>query len=124
MTLAGAEEAGATPEHRLAMALAALFHDLAMVPRPSPLQEDVGSEVGRLSASVLRRIPGLQPAILAMVEEILIGMDEFKLETWQNVANGSNLEPLSKVLREIDRFEKVMQKQRARLDRQLPRKTA
>jgi len=46
-------------------------------------------------------------------------MDEFKLETWQNVANGKNLEPLSKVLREIDRFEKLMQKQRARLDRRV-----
>jgi hypothetical protein len=119
MTLTGAEEAGASPEHRLAMALAALFHDLAMVPRPAPQQEEVGSEVGRLSASVLRRIPGLQPAILSMVEDILIGMDEFKLETWHNAAIGRNLEPLSKVLREIDRFEKVMQKQRARLDRQV-----
>ena len=124
MTLAGADEAGASPEHRLAMALAALFHDLAVVARPAAIQEEVGSEVGRLSASVLRRIPGLQPAILAMVEEILIGMDEFKLETWQNVATGKNLEPLSKVLREIDRFEKMMQKQRARLDRQIARKTA
>ena len=54
-----------------------------------------------------------------MVEDILIGMDEFKLDTWQNVANGSTLEPLSKVLREIDRFEKVMQKQKARLDRRV-----
>ena len=115
MTLAGADEAGASPEHRLAMALAALFHDLAVVARPAAIQEEVGSEVGRLSASVLRRIPGLQPAILSMVEEILIGMDEFKLETWQNVAAGKNLEPLSKVLREIDRFEKVMQKQKSRL---------
>jgi len=126
MTLTGAEEAGASPEHRLAMALAALFHDLAMVPRlPAGRQArsdewaDVGSEVGRLSAGVLRRIPGLQPAILSMVEDILIGMDEFKLETWQNAAAGKNLEPLSKVLREIDRFEKVMQKQRARLDRRV-----
>jgi len=124
MTLTGAEEAGASPEHRLAMALAALFHDLAMVPRPEPLQEEIGSEVGRLSASVLRRIPGLQPAILSMVEDILIGMDEYKLETWHNAAAGRHLEPLSKVLREIDRFEKVMQKQRARLDRQITRKTA
>jgi len=119
MTLTGAEEAGASPEHRLAMALAALFHDLAMVPRPAPLQEEIGSEVGRLSASVLRRIPGLQPAILSMVEDILIGMDEYKLETWHNAAAGRHLEPLSKVLREIDRFEKVMQKQRARLDRRV-----
>ena len=119
MTLTGAEEAGVSPEHRLAMALAALFHDLAVVPRPPAFQEEVGSEVGRLSAGVLRRIPGLPPALLAMVEDILIGMDEFKLETWQNVANGNNLEPLSKVLREIDRFEKVMQKQKARLDRRV-----
>jgi hypothetical protein len=119
MTLTGAQEAGVSPEHRLAMALAALFHDLAVVPRPVPVQDEVGSEVGRLSASVLRRIPGLQPALLSMVEDILIGMDEFKLETWQNVANGNNLEPLSKVLREIDRFEKVMQKQKARLDRRV-----
>jgi len=120
MTLTGAQEAGVSPEHRLAMALAALFHDLAVVARPAPAQDNVGSEVGRLSASVLHRIPGLQPALLSMVEEILIGMDEFKLETWQNVANGRNLEPLSKVLREIDRFEKVMQKQKARLDRRAP----
>jgi hypothetical protein len=124
MTLAGAEEAGVSPEHRLAMALAALFHDLAVVARPAAIQEEAGSEVGRLSASVLRRIPGLQPAILSMVEEILIGMDEFKLETWQNVASGKNLEPLSKVLREIDRFEKVMQKQKSRIARQITRKTA
>jgi hypothetical protein len=124
MTLAGADEAGASPEHRLAMALAALFHDLAVVPRPPAIQEEVGSEVGRLSASVLRRIPGLQPAILSMVEEILIGMDEFKLETWQNVATGKNLEPLSKVLREIDRFEKVMQKQKSRLNRQVAHRKA
>src|ERR1019366_9515644 len=96
MTLTGAQDAGVTPEHRLAMTLAALFHDLAMVPRPAPMQDDIGSEVGRLSASVLRRIPGLQPAILSMVEDILIGMDEFKLETWQNAAMGKNLEPLSK----------------------------
>ncbi len=120
MTLTGAQEAGVSPEHRLAMALAALFHDLAVVPRPVPAQDEVGSEVGRLSAAVLPRIPGLPVALLAMVEDILIGMDEFKLETWQNVANGKNLEPLSKVLREIDRFEKVMQKQRARLDRRAP----
>jgi hypothetical protein len=124
MTLAGAEESGASPEHRLAMALAALFHDLAVVARPAAIQEEVGSEVGRLSASVLRRIPGLQPAILSMVEEILIGMDEFKLETWQNVAAGKNLEPLSKVLREIDRFEKVMQKQKSRLARQIAHRKA
>jgi hypothetical protein len=119
MTLTGAEEAGVSPEHRLAMALAALFHDLAVVPRPTPAQDEVGSEVGRLSAAVLPRIPGLPDALLAMVEDILIGMDEFKLDTWQNVANGKNLEPLSKVLREIDRFEKLMQKQRARLDRRI-----
>jgi len=119
--LTGAQEAGVSPEHRLAMALAALFHDLAVVPRPAAVQEEVGSDVGRLSASVLRRIPGLQPALLSMVEEILVGMDEFKLETWQNVASGKNLEPLSKVLREIDRFEKLMQKQRSRLDRQMTR---
>jgi len=124
MTLTGAEEAGASSEHRLAMALAALFHDLAMVPRPAPQQDEVGSEVGRLSASVLRRISGLQPDILLMVEDILIGMDEFKLETWHNAAIGRNLEPLSKVLREIDRFEKVMQKQRARLDRQISHRKA
>src|SRR5262249_3619798 len=66
MTLSGAQEAGVSPEHRLAMALAALFHDLAVVPRPAAIQDNVGSEVGRLSASVLRRIPGLQPALLAM----------------------------------------------------------
>lgn len=119
MTLTGAEEAGVSPEHRLAMALAALFHDLAVVPRPEAAQEDVGSEVGRLSASVLARIPGLTPALLSMVEDILVGMDEFKLETWQNVAHGMALEPLSKVLREIDRFEKLMQKQKARLDRRI-----
>ncbi len=119
MTLTGAQEAGVSPEHRLAMALAALFHDLAIVPRPAGQQDDVGSEVGRLSATVLRRIPGLQPALLSMVEDILIGMDEFKLETWQNVASGNHLEPLSKVLREIDRFEKVMQKQKSRLDRRV-----
>jgi len=119
MTLTGAREAGVSPEHCLAMALAALFHDLAVVPRPSGLQEDVGSEVGRLSASVLPRIPGLPAALLTMVEDILVGMDEFKLETWQNAANSSTLEPLSKVLREIDRFEKVMQKQKSRLDRRL-----
>jgi len=124
MTLTGAEEAKAMPEHRLAMALAALFHDLAVVPRPAAMQEEAGSEIGRLSATVLRRIPGLQPEILAMVEEILIGMDEFKLDTWQNVTTGKNLEPLSKVLREIDRFEKVMQKQRARLDRQIANREA
>ena len=75
--------------------------------------------LAKLSASVLRRIPGLDPAILVMVEEILIGMDEFKLETWQNVAIGTNLEPLSKVLREIDRFEKVLQKQKSRQDRRV-----
>jgi hypothetical protein len=119
MTLTGAEEAGVSPEHRLAMALAALFHDLAVVPRPTSAQDEVGSEVGRLSAAVLPRIPGLPDALLAMVEDILIGMDEFKLDTWQNVANGKNLEPRSKVLREIDRFEKLMQKQRARLDRRI-----
>ena len=119
MTLTGAQEAGVSAEHRLAMALAALFHDLAVVARPAAIQEEVGSEVGRLSASVLRRIPGLHPALLSMVEDILIGMDEFKLETWQNVASGSNLEPLSKVLREIDRFEKIMQKQKSRLDRRV-----
>ncbi len=119
MALTGAEEAGASPEHRYAMALAALFHDLAVVPRPAAQQEEVGSEVGRLSAVLLRRIPGLAPALLAMVEEILIGMDEYKLETWHNIAQGRTLEPLSKVLREIDRFEKVMQKQKARLQRQL-----
>jgi hypothetical protein len=126
MTLTGAEEAGVSPEHRQAMALAALFHDLAVVPRLPAGREalpnawtEVGSQIGRLSATVLRRIPGLEPELLAMVEEILIGMDEFKLETWQNVANGSNLEPLSKVLREIDRFEKVMQKQKSRLDRRV-----
>ena len=79
---------------------------------------------GTLSSSVVRRIPGLPPALLSMVEEILIGMDEFKLETWQNAASGKNLEPLSKVLREIDRFEKVMQKQRARLDRQITHRQA
>ena len=73
--------------------------------------------VGRLSVGGLGRIPGRELSLLSMVEEILIGMDEFKLETWQNVASGRDLEPLSKVLREIDRFEKVMQKQRARLDR-------
>jgi hypothetical protein len=119
MTLSGAQNAGVSEEHCLAMALAALFHDLAVVARPPAIQEEVGSEVGRLSASVLRRIPGLQPALLSMVEEILIGMDEFKLETWQNVANGLTLEPLSKVLREIDRFEKVMQKQKSRLERRV-----
>jgi hypothetical protein len=119
MTLIGAQDAGVTPEHCLAMALAALFHDLAVVPRPPAVQEAVGSDVGRLSASIIQRIPGLDPAVLSMVEDILIGMDEFKLETWQNAAHGKNLEPLSKVLREIDRFEKVMQKQKSRLDRQL-----
>jgi hypothetical protein len=119
MTLAGAQEAGVSPEHRLAMTLAALFHDLAVVPRPSAVQSEVGSEVGRLSASVLRRIPDLEPAILEMVEDILIGMDEYKLETWHNAVNGKSLEPLSKVLREIDRFEKVMQKQKTRLDRRV-----
>lgn len=119
MTLTGAQESGVSPEHRLAMALAALFHDLAVVPRPEAIQEEAGSEVGRLSAGVLRRIPGLPPALLPLVEEILIGMDEFKFETWQNVTSGHNLQPLSKVLREIDRFEKVMQKQRARLDRRV-----
>lgn len=119
MALTGAEEAGVSPEHRLAMALAALFHDLAVVPRPSAQQDEAGSEVGRLSAVLLRRIPGLQPALLSMVEDILIGMDEFKMETWHNVSQARTLEPLSKVLREIDRFEKVMQKQKSRLDRQL-----
>jgi hypothetical protein len=119
MTLTGAQEAGVSPEHRLAMALAALFHDLAVVSRPAAIQEEVGSEVGRLSASVLSRIPGLTPALLSMVEDILVGMDEYKLETWQNVAQGLTLEPLSKVLREIDRFEKVLQKQKARLDRRI-----
>ena len=124
MSLAGAQEAGASPEHRLAMALAALFHDLAVVARPADIQEEVGSEVGRLSAGVLRRIPGLPPAVVTMVEEILIGMDEFKVKTWQNVSTENKLEPLSKVLREIDRFEKVMQKQKSRLMRQVVRKTA
>ncbi len=119
MALTGAEEAQVTAEHRLALALAALFHDLAVVPRPASQQEDAGSEVGRLSAVLLRRIPGLAPALLSMVEDILIGMDEFKLETWQNVSHGRTLEPLSKVLREIDRFEKVMQKQRSRLERRI-----
>jgi hypothetical protein len=37
---------------------------------------------------------------------------------------GKDLEPLSKVLREIDRFEKVMQKQRSRLDRQITHRKA
>jgi len=124
MTITAAKEAGASPEHRLAITLAALFHDLAVVPRPPAIQEEAGSEVGRLSASLLRRIPGLPPALISMVEDILIGMDEFKLETWQNVTNGKNLEPLSKVLREIDRFEKVMQKQKSRLDRQVARQKA
>ena len=124
MTLAGAQDAGVSEEHRLAMALAALFHDLAVVPRPAGIQDEVGSDVGRLSASVLRRIPGMEPMMLAMVEDILIGMDEFKLETWQNVANGKSLEPLSKVLREIDRFEKMMQKQKQRLGRQVVERKA
>ncbi len=119
MTLTGAQEAGVSPEHRLAMALAALFHDLAVVARPPAAQVDAGSEVGRLSASVLARIPGLTPALLSMVDDILVGMDEYKLETWQNVSQGTTLEPLSKVLREIDRFEKVLQKQKARLDRRI-----
>jgi hypothetical protein len=40
------------------------------------------------------------------------------------VATGKNLEPLSKVLREIDRFEKVMQKQKSRLARQIAHRKA
>ena len=59
-----------------------------------------------------------------MIEKILVGMDEFKLETWQNLTDDKSLEPLSKVLREIDRFEKVMQKQKARLDRHPPPRLA
>lgn len=118
MSLLGAEEAGVSAAHRSAMALAALFHDLALVPRPAAQQDEAGSEVGRLSASVIRRIPGLTEETLPLVEDILIGMDEHKMETWQNGALGKHLEPLSKVLREIDRFEKVMQKQKARMTRQ------
>jgi hypothetical protein len=117
MTLTSAEEAGVSPEHRLGLAMAALFHDLAVVPRPPAEREAVGSEVGRLSAALLHRIPGLEQSLAGMIEKILVGMNEFKLETWQNISDDKALEPLSKVLREIDRFEKVMQKQRARLER-------
>jgi len=50
-------------------------------------------------------------------------MDEYPLEVWQNVPRHKNLEPLAKLLRHIDRFEKVMQKQKSRLTRRIARQT-
>jgi hypothetical protein len=117
MSLMAAVEAGAEKEHAEAMALAALFHDLAIVPRPPMAFHEVGSEVGRLSAALVRRIPGLSARTVGLIDDLLVGMDEYQKPMWQNMAADKTLEPMANLLRQIDRFEKLMQKQKARLEK-------
>jgi len=124
MALIGTMEAGASQEHGRAMALAALFHDLALVPRPATALQDVGSEIGRLSAVLVPKIPGLTPTLTVMIQDILVGMDEFKQSMWQNVPPETNFEPLANLLRQVDRFEKVMQKQSIRVQRRLTQRVS
>jgi len=119
MVLLAAHEAGAGPDHRQGIAMAALFHDLAMVPRAASDWAEVGSEVGRLSAAFLQKIPGLSPAMLSMAHDILVGMDDYPMNVWQNVPRSKTLESFAKLLRQTDRFDKVMQKQRGRVARRI-----
>jgi hypothetical protein len=119
MALIGSYEAGASPEQRQGMTFAALFHDLAVAPRPSHAWPEIGSEVGRLSTVVLPKIPGLPAPLRTSIEEILVGMDEYALATWHNVSRSPKVEPFAKLLRHIDRFDKTLQKQKTRLTRRL-----
>ncbi len=119
MALLGAYEAGVSSEHQQGMTFAALFHDLSMVPRPGNAWQEIGTEVGRLSSSFVRKIPGLPTALVGLVEAMLVCMDEHGLKVWQNVARDEKLEPFAKLLRQIDRFDKVAQKQKSRLTRRL-----
>jgi hypothetical protein len=119
MALIGAHEAGASAAQQQGMTFAALFHDLAVVPRPADCWHEIGSEVGRLSAGVLRKIPGISSSLLQMVEDILIAMDEYPMETWQNVPRSQQVASFAKLLGHIDRFDKVLQKQKTRLARRL-----
>lgn len=119
MVLLAAHEAGAGADHRQGVAMAALFHDLAVVPRAASDWAEVGSEVGRLSAAFLQKIPGLSPAMLTMAQDILVGMDDYPMNVWQNVPRSKTLESFAKLLRQTDRFDKVMQKQRDRVARRI-----
>jgi len=100
MTLTGAEEAAFLPNigcHGASGPISRFGRSSASSTGP----EDVG--LGCRAALSQRSTPDPGASSGAAVDGggILIGMDEFKLETWQNVANGKNLEPLSKVLREL-----------------------
>ena len=119
MALLGAHEAGASPEQRQGMTLAALFHDLAVVPRPADQWQDIGDEVGRLSSHFVHKIPDLPTPLVSLIESMLVGMDEFGMETWHNVPRDKGIESFANLLRQIDRFDKVMQKQKTRLTRRL-----
>lgn len=119
MALLGAYEAGVPDDQQQGMTYAALFHDLSMVPRPGSSWQDIGTEVGRLSANFVRKIPGLPAALVERVEAMLVSMDEHDLKVWQNLPRDKNLEPFANLLRQIDRFDKVAQKQKSRLTRRL-----
>jgi hypothetical protein len=80
--------------------------------------------VGRISSDLVRKIPGLPQSLAAMVEAMLVSMDEHALETWQNVPRDKNMEPFANLLRQIDRFDKVAQKQKSRLVRRLTTRQA
>jgi len=104
------------------MTLAALFHDLAVAPRPADAWHEIGSEVGRLSSSLLHKIPGIPPPLLTLTEQILVAMDEYPMETWQNVPRSPAVASFAKLLGQIDRFDKVLQKQKTRLTRRIAAK--
>jgi hypothetical protein len=80
--------------------------------------------VGRLSSGLVRKIPGLPEPLMALVEAMLVCMDEHQLDVWQNVPHDKTLEPFAKLLRQIDRFDKVAQRQKSRLTRRLPTRAA
>jgi hypothetical protein len=119
MALMGAHEAGATSAQQQGMTFAALFHDLAVAPRPAQAWAEIGSEVGRLSSGLLRKIPNIPTALVMVVEDILVAMDEYPLATWQNVTRSENVASFAKLLRHIDHFDKVLQKQKTRLNRRI-----
>ena len=49
-------------------------------------------------------------------------MDEYPAETWQNVPRSQAVASFAKLLAQIDRFDKVLQKQKTRLTRRIAAK--
>lgn len=121
--LSNGEGAGVTAEHRLALVVAALCHDLALVPRKAHERWEEGIEPGRLSVPLVRKLPGMTAPLLAAVESILLASEEMKSPTWQDSSSNAALAPLSRLLREVDRFERLLQRQRLRVERRLSKRT-